>query len=680
MCRTNVIIEKYVILYKFVDMKKLFVFVFAVFVSLNALAQLEVKVGSFKEVPGFVNVNPDDNYQTDDNDLPFAVVKVRTENINDKQRRELIFEGNAGTFIMLEYKTGEVWVYLTAKYADYLKISHADFSSVEFTFPEDLKAKCGYELTLVNKTSNVSGSGSLTITTKPENGATVMLNGKMLSQKTPYKNDMIAAGQYDITVIKDRYKTVTQTVLIADGENKNIEIDMPINVALITFTADNNTEIYIDGVLMQKGTWSGELNSGIHEVVYKKQYYNDEKQSIVVEAGVPQSYELQTTPIYGKMNILSEPSGATVYVDGKEYGVTPLEVDGIIVGPHELEFRKAGCASLAKSCFLDDKEVLYITETLETGREIIISTEEDGDKIFVDGKYIGLSPVAVTISFTGHNIEAVRDEKKVQKSINVTTSSESSVKLQIFDCKNKTFTVNGVAFEMVAVNAGTFEMGDTSIKEEDTNSSNKKSKKGKKSKQAEEYKKPTHTVSLSGYYIGKCEVTIGLWKAVMGNNPTYNKNEKLPVDIVSWDDCQEFIKKLNEITGENFRLPTEAEWEFAARGGNKSRGYKYSGSDDEGKVGWIQNNAGAKTHPVATKVPNELGIYDMCGNVSEWCQDYYADYSGESRKNPTGPATGYSRVRRGGGWSYVNTPVWYRTNSAPNFRWEGIGFRLALGQ
>jgi len=132
-------------------MKKTLLLAILLIISVCAFAQLEVKSGSFKEVPGFVNINPDQNYQFDDNDLPFAVIKVRTENITDKQRRELRFESNGGTFIMLEYKTGEVWVYLTAKYADYLKISHPDFSSIEFTLPFDLEPKKGYEMTLVNK-------------------------------------------------------------------------------------------------------------------------------------------------------------------------------------------------------------------------------------------------------------------------------------------------------------------------------------------------------------------------------------------------------------------------------------------------------------------------------------------------------------------------------------------------
>ena len=137
-------------------MRKLLLLFFITLLSIPLFAQLEVQEGSFKEVPGFVNINPDPNYQTDDNNLPFAVLKVKTENINDKQRRQLRFEGNGGTFIVLEYKTGEVWVYLTAKYADYIKISHPDLSSTEFTFPYDLIPKKGYELTLVNKSANVN--------------------------------------------------------------------------------------------------------------------------------------------------------------------------------------------------------------------------------------------------------------------------------------------------------------------------------------------------------------------------------------------------------------------------------------------------------------------------------------------------------------------------------------------
>lgn len=226
------------------------------------------------------------------------------------------------------------------------------------------------------------------------------------------------------------------------------------------------------------------------------------------------------------------------------------------------------------------------------------------------------------------------------------------------------FTVNGVSFEMVRVEGGTFRMGATSEQGSDV----------------WDNEKPVHSVTLSGYYIGKTEVTQVLWEAVMGINPSRFKGDYLPVENVSWDDCQEFIRKLNSMTGQNFRLPTEAEWEFACRGGNNSRGYKYSGSNNLGSVAWYDGNSGNKTHPVGTKAPNELGIYDMSGNVWEWCADWYGDYSSGAQTNPTGPYGGSNRVYRGGSWNYdvgrcrsSNRDFYY-----PWIRDIILGLRLAL--
>lgn len=160
--------------------------------------------------------------------------------------------------------------------------------------------------------------------------------------------------------------------------------------------------------------------------------------------------------------------------------------------------------------------------------------------------------------------------------------------------------------------------------------------------------KPVHSVTLSSYYIGKTEVTQALWKAVMGYNPSEFKGDNLPVDNISWNDCKNFISKLNNLTGKNFRMPTEAEWEFAARGGIMSKGYKYSGSNTLGNVAWYVNNSDGKTHEVGTKSPNELGIHDMSGNVNEWCSDWYGSYSSNPQTNPTGASNGSYRVSRGG--------------------------------
>jgi hypothetical protein len=192
--------------------------------------------------------------------------------------------------------------------------------------------------------------------------------------------------------------------------------------------------------------------------------------------------------------------------------------------------------------------------------------------------------------------------------------------------------------------------------------------------------KPAHNVTLSDYMIAKTEVTQGLWIAVMGTNPSYFKGYDLPVESVSWDDCQEFIKKLNQLTGKTYRLPTEAEWEYAARGGKKSKGYQYAGGNSIKEVAWYNGNTGYGTHPVGQKQPNELGLYDMSGNVWEWCQDWYDSYASSSQTNPTGPTSGSYRVLRGGSWDYGvgECRVSNREASNPSFRSGGRGFRLVL--
>ena len=176
----------------------------------------------------------------------------------------------------------------------------------------------------------------------------------------------------------------------------------------------------------------------------------------------------------------------------------------------------------------------------------------------------------------------------------------------------------------------------------------------------------------------------------MGNNPSEFKGRFLfklksaqkPVEEVSWYDCKEFITKLNKLTGKNFRLPTEAEWEYAARGGNKSKGYKYSGSNTIDDVALYCGNSGEATHNVKTKSPNELGIYDMSGNVYEWCEDWFGDYSSGSQTNPTGSSSGSNRVGRGGSWySYARCcRVSYRYGINPDYRYYYLGLRLCLSQ
>jgi formylglycine-generating enzyme len=206
--------------------------------------------------------------------------------------------------------------------------------------------------------------------------------------------------------------------------------------------------------------------------------------------------------------------------------------------------------------------------------------------------------------------------------------------------------------------------------------------------------KPTRRVTISDFYIGKYEVTQKQWRAVMGTSTDFGSAQSAslsdpsnfkgcddcPVERVSWNDIQEFIKTLNQKTGKKYRLPTEAEWEFAARGGSAGSPTRYSGSNNIDEVAWYDKNSGSKTNPVGRKKANELGLFDMSGNVWEWCSDWYGSYSSGSQTNPQGPSSGSGRVLRGGGWfSYAQyCRVSIRSYGAPGYRGNYRGFRLAL--
>ncbi len=206
---------------------------------------------------------------------------------------------------------------------------------------------------------------------------------------------------------------------------------------------------------------------------------------------------------------------------------------------------------------------------------------------------------------------------------------------------------------------------------------------------------PVHEVTVASFYMKATEVTQGEWKAVMGNNPSYFSGDDLPVANVSWYDAVEYCNALSKKEGrtpvyqisvesvmanwaaDGYRLPTEAEWEYASRGGSKSRGYRYAGSNNVDNVGWYRDNSGARTHPVGWKRANELGLYDMIGNVWEWCWDWYGDYSSGSQTDPRGPASGSSRVLRGGSWgNYARIlRLTRRVSNSPVLSGDDLGFR-----
>lgn len=231
---------------------------------------------------------------------------------------------------------------------------------------------------------------------------------------------------------------------------------------------------------------------------------------------------------------------------------------------------------------------------------------------------------------------------------------------------NGVLTVNGVDYAMIPVIGGTYYMGPT-----------------------KEFGKvndigdmPVHRVTVSDFYMGQTEVTQAIWEAIMQDNPLKAVNPDFPIVGVSWEKCQVFIDKLNELTGKKFRLPTEAEWEYAARGGNKSQNMKYSGGDNILSVAWYKSNCENRIHAVKCKQPNELGIFDMTGNAAEFCSDWYAKYETQDQTDPKGPSNGTKRICRGGGWisPEKDCSICTRGYISPNELHKAIGFRLVLSE
>ena len=212
--------------------------------------------------------------------------------------------------------------------------------------------------------------------------------------------------------------------------------------------------------------------------------------------------------------------------------------------------------------------------------------------------------------------------------------------------------------ELIKVTGGSFKMG---------------------SKTGEVKETPVHQVILNSYYIAKYEVNQALWYSIMGTKPSYFKNDSLPVEQISWLDTQKFISNLNKLTGKTYRLPTEAEWEYAARGGSNSKNYNFAGSNNIDQVAWVDFNSSKKTHKIGSKVANELGIHDMSGNVLEWCSDWFYKYTDSNQNNPKGRKTGDTRVTRGGSWfrNNTNSHVAFRSHSDPSYGKINLGFRLA---
>jgi formylglycine-generating enzyme required for sulfatase activity len=503
--------------------------------------------------------------------------------------------------------------------------------------------------------------GTLQLSSEPEGGARVLLDGIDMAKTTPCTIERVPAGEHTVTLSREWYATTTRRFTMEAGKTLPLRVSLEPTYAEVVLTAPAGAEILVNGVQKGTGSWKGRLTPAVYTFEARLASHRTATERRTVVAGQPMEVTLTPQPITGQLKVVTTPFDARIALNGKEYGTTPSTLRNLLVGDYTLTLAKPGYGTVTRTVTVAEGQTTEVAETLPTGLELTIASTPAGAQLWVDGTPAGTTPVTTTLAFGNHTLRLVNGKREVTEAIAVSQGGKTRWEYNVAEFKDP------FEGQMVFVKGGTFTMGCTAEQGGDCGGD----------------ERPAHRVAVGDFYLGKYEVTQAQWRAVMGSNPSFFKGcDRCPVENVSWDDAQEFIRRLNQLTGKRYRLPTEAEWEYAARGGELSRGYKYAGSDDPDAVAWYDGNSGGKTHPVGGKTPNELGLYDMTGNVWEWCQDWYGSdyYSGSPSANPQGPASGSFRVYRGGSWYFIakNCRVADRFYYSPDYRSSNLGFRLCL--
>ena len=528
------------------------------------------------------------------------------------------------------------------------------------------------------KTGEEKGIGTLIITSEPEM-ATVSVDG-IERGITPLTIDRVGAGKKTIRLKMNGFFPVSRIERIDPEKETKIHVILEhqtgsIKVSAKTFSDAYPARFYLDEKLMGRPPLTAEdVTAGTH--TYRLDADNHQEATGEVSVNLDEELKLDESlkPLPCHLSLKSLPPGATIWVNGK---ISKLKTDikaKIPAGKHTITLKLDSYVDAAKeievlpgSIFGEEFQLIK-----NRGKFNVVSIPE-GAAIWMDGEDTGKK--------TDHLMEVVAGEhelalkldgyKDVRKKVHLEPEAFSEVEFRLEKGPNvplfePVFSDPVTGMEFIYVPGGKFMMGDIFGDGAEFNN---------------EYESPVHEVELGGFYIGKYPVTQGEWEAVMGDNPsTFKEGDRYPVEEVSWYDAQEFSKKLISKNNERyqFRLPTEAEWEYAARSGGKKE--KCAGSNDVDAVAWYGENSGSTTHPVGKKLSNGLGIYDMNGNVWEWCQDRFGHYQSGFVTDPTGPSSGPTRVFRGGSWnSYAGScRSAFRSNGSPGNRSDDLGFRLAF--
>ncbi|MBQ5693357.1 MAG: SUMF1/EgtB/PvdO family nonheme iron enzyme [Alistipes sp.] len=473
---------------------------------------------------------------------------------------------------------------------------------------------------------------------------------------------VLSNGSYNYSITANDYYTDSGTFQVQGAKiEKHIALTPAFGWLSVPNREDlNGANIFVDGKHIGTAPLKSDgIKSGTHNVRVMKTMYKAYEGTVVIKDNEVTTFAPKLQPDYADVTI-NAGEGCQIYVDNELMGTTTWS-GRLSSGSHLLESRKENHRSTAVTKNIQSSiSALHFNLADPTpimGTLNIMSTPGMVD-VYVDGKLVGRTPMMHDLLVGSHTIELRKQGfKDYKQSIRVEENNVVDIVATMTEAKSYVETAKGINLNMIYVEGGTFAMGSNS---------------------GESDEKPVYNVTLDSYYIGETEITQAQWRAVMGSNPSYYTGDNRPVEKVSWNDAQEFCKKLSELTGKRYVLPTEAQWEYAARGGNQSKGYTYSGSNNIDEVAKYNSSGGHSN--VKSKKPNELGIYDMSGNVSEWCSDWYSSssYSSSSQTNPQGPSSGSLRVLRGGSW-YIDAGycrVANRNHNYPRGTDSYYGFRV----
>ena len=645
----------------------------------NLLCAQNISVASFQLLETDLTANTHGFMERDQNGEVAALIKIVTT------EKGFVFDGGMVGITKVKQEVGEVWVYVPHGIKK-ITLRHEQLGVLrDYFFPVPIQKARTYEMVLTTGKVETVVTHSVNkqyvmFSVQPVN-AVVELNGVPLEMDSEgFAEKLMPYGTYQYRVSCTDYHTDAGQVVVSEQGKADVKVALRPNFGWVNFSGANQyhgANVYVDNECIgQLPLKSGAIKSGDHKVRVVKALYKPYEGQVTVTDDKVTPFEVELMPNFAEVTLKTAPENE-IWIDGKLKGQG--QWNGTLeLGDYVVEVKRASHRTASQ--VLHVTEILAQTIQLPSPTPIYgaldITSTPSRAAVYIDDIKVGETPLIKDKVLVGLHIVTIKKDgyKKSVKTVDVKENATATLSETLTEYVGEadeddqivgvvepliqgnryTYVVNGVSFTMVMIDGGTFTMEAVTNSQQDDKS-----------------------VVLSNYAIGETEVTQELWQAVMQHNPAnYRGSAHNPVEYVSWNESQKFVTMLNRLTGANFRLPTEAEWEYAARGGQESKGYRYSGSNTVGNVAWYISNSSVTTHPVKSKSPNELGLYDMSGNVSEWCDDRYYGDSSQSEE----AAMEDRFIFRGGSWSDNDAAcrVSMRAKAVARQKKSNRGLRLAL--